>query len=118
MELPPNDLNNNPHLRNQDARFRRGGENPRLYIEVPPMNIRLQDGVQHFDLTTDDTRVRAIAPLPWTSPQEATRAQQHVDRFYRDRFDQISSSSRNAISRRPLGHSAEGPTGTQIGPTQ
>ena len=97
MELPPNDLNNNPHLRGQDARFRSGGENPRLYIEVPPMNIRLQDGVQQFDLTTDDTRGRAIAPLPWSSPQEATRDQHQLDRFYADRFGQISSSQQRAF---------------------
>ena len=28
----PNDLNNNPHLRNADARFLAGGENPQLYV--------------------------------------------------------------------------------------
>ena len=85
MELPPNDLNNNPHLRNQDARFRRGGENPRLYIEVPPMNIRFQEGVTGIDLTVADvatTETSEIRP-PWMRPEEATRLQRVMDRQFR-----------------------------------
>lgn len=34
-EPPPNDLNNNPHLRGANERFLAGGENPRLYRVLP-----------------------------------------------------------------------------------
>ena len=87
MELPPNDLNNNPHLRNQDARFRRGGENPRLYIEVPPMNVRLTDGVHMVDVThPDETVTRDLVPRnPYgiVTPEESTRHHGDRDRWAR-----------------------------------
>ena len=58
---------------------------PRLYIEVPPMNIRFRDGITEIDLRTNDvarTRTSEVGHT-WMRPEDATRLQGLQDAYAR-----------------------------------
>ena len=98
---PPNDLNNNPHLRGANERFLSGGQNPRLYTVAPAVEPLLHNEERHYLREEADfyrnrmrTYISQMAAIPAAS-ENMGLVQQPLNRYiesrnyYRDATQQL-----------------------------